>query len=113
MAARNVDGLYGAALSDGRFRVTANCPLAAAPSTCTWQLSSVLGVDLDSSGSVTLDESVAFTSSLDFPPGTTGRPAGAVYVAASAAPVTQTGAPVPEALGHLFLTQDGGRRGGA
>lgn len=108
VAAWNVDGLYGAALSDGRFRVTANCPLAAAPATCTWQLSSLLGVDLDSSGSVTLDESVAFTSSLDFPPGATGSPAGAVYVAASAAPVTQAGAPVPEALGHLFLTVDGG-----
>jgi hypothetical protein len=107
-ASRDVDGLYGAALSDGRFRVTANCPLAAAPSTCTWQLSAPLGVDLDSSGSISLGESVSFTSHLDFPPGPTGRPLGAVYVASSAAPVTQAGTPVPDALGHLFLTQDGG-----
>jgi hypothetical protein len=108
VAAQNTDGLYGAALSDGRFRITANCPLAADPATCTWQLSSPLGVDLDSSGSITPDESLAFTSGLDFPPGPTGAPAGSVYVAASAAPVTQAGAPVPDALGHLFLTVDGG-----
>ncbi len=108
VAAQNVDGLYGAALSDGQFRVTANCPLAANPTTCTWRLSSPLGVDLDSSGGTTLDESLAFTSGLDFPPGPTGAPAGSVYVASSAAPVTQAGAPVPDALGHLFLTLDGG-----
>ncbi len=108
VAAQNTDGLYGVTLSDGRFRVTANCSLAANPTTCTWQLSSPLGVDLDSSGTITADESLAFTSGLDFPPGPTGAPAGAVYVVSSAAPVTQAGAPVPDALGHLFLTVDGG-----
>jgi hypothetical protein len=108
VAARNVEGLYGAALSDGRFRVTANCPLNAHPTTCTWQLSSPLGVDLDSSGSITPEEGLAFTSGLDFPPGSTGAPAGSVYVASSAAPVTQAGTPVPDALGHLFRTVDGG-----
>ncbi|HVG61914.1 MAG TPA: hypothetical protein VNA24_25350 [Hyalangium sp.] len=108
MASQNVDGLYGATLSDGRFRVTANCPLAANPTTCTWQLSTPLGVDLDSSGSITPDESLSFSSGLDFPPGPTGSPAGMVYVASSAAPVTLEGAPVPEALGHLFRTVDGG-----
>jgi hypothetical protein len=65
-------------------------------------------LDLDASGSITLEEKVSFTSNLDFPPGPTGQPVGAVYVASSAAPVTEAGAPVPAALGHLFLTEDGG-----
>jgi photosystem II stability/assembly factor-like uncharacterized protein len=108
IASQNVDGLYGATLSDGRFRVTANCPLAAVPTTCTWQVSTPLGVDLDSSGSITPEESLSFSSGLDFPPGPTGSPAGLVYAASSSAPVTQAGAPVPDALGHLFLTMDGG-----
>jgi hypothetical protein len=108
VASTNVDGLYGAGLSDGRFRVTTNCPLAADPTTCTWQLSSPLGVDLDASGSITPGEQVSFTSYLDFPPGPTGKPVGAVYVASSVAPVTEAGTPVPTALGHLFLTENAG-----
>jgi hypothetical protein len=108
VASTNVDGLYGVALSDGRFRVTSNCLLAADPSTCTWQLSAPLGVDLDTSGSITPEERVSYTSNLDFPPGPTGKPVGMVYVASSAAPVNEAGAPVPAALGHLFRTGDGG-----
>jgi len=108
VASTNVDGLYGAGLDDGRFRITTNCPLSADPTTCTWQLSAPLGVDLDASGGITDAERVTFTSSLDFPPGPTGRPAGQMYVASSAATVTEAGTPVPAALGHLFLTDNAG-----
>lgn len=108
VASTTVDGLYGAGLDDGRFRITTNCALSADPTTCTWQLSAPLGVDLDASGGITDAERVTFTSSLDFPPGPTGRPAGQVYVASSAAQVTEAGTPVPAALGHLFLTDNAG-----
>jgi hypothetical protein len=69
----------------------------------------VVGLDLNNSGSVDANERTSFTSSVAFPPGPTGHPAGDVYVAATAAPVTQDARTlVPDRLGHLFITNDRG-----
>ena len=104
-ASQSTDGVYGVALSGGRYAVTSGCT----GTTCTWTRSVVVGVDLDSSGTVDIGERTSFTTSIAFPPGPTARPAGDVYVAATAAPVTQDGrTPVPDALGHLFITDNRG-----
>jgi hypothetical protein len=103
------DGLIGVASSGGRFRVTSNCTLTTPGAQCTWTRSNGLGVDLDNSGTITSDEGMLSTSSIDFPPGDTGKPLGDVYVVASVAGITNAGTPVPDTLGHIFITQDRGQ----
>ncbi|WP_224246074.1 WD40/YVTN/BNR-like repeat-containing protein [Hyalangium gracile] len=103
------DGLIGVATSGGRFRVTSNCTLTTPSNECTWTRSNLLSVDLDNSGSITNEEIILSTSSIDFPPGATGKPLGDVYVVASVAEITNAGTPVPDAMGHVFITQDRGQ----
>ncbi|MCP3140951.1 beta propeller repeat protein [Pyxidicoccus xibeiensis] len=104
----NHDGVYGVAMSGGRFYVTSNCQ--GTTTACTWTRSSILGFDVNGNGSITLDEQVSYTTQVAFPPTTpAGRNLGDVYVAASAAPQALDGLTVvPDALGHLFITQDRG-----
>jgi hypothetical protein len=103
------DGLIGVATSGGRFRVTSNCTLTTPANQCTWTRSNLLGVDLNNDAVLGADERVLSTSSIDFPPGATGKPLGDVYVVASVATTTSAGTPVPDAMGHLFITQDRGQ----
>lgn len=104
-----VDGLYGVPLSGGKFLFTGTCAMGAA-TPCAWtETAGVLGWDANGNGTVEASEQVLFTTSLDFPPTTpAGKAPGDVFLAASAAPVTTDGGAVPAALGHLFLTADGG-----
>ncbi|MFP2926940.1 hypothetical protein ACLESO_17420 [Pyxidicoccus sp. 3LG] len=104
----NHDGVYGVATSGGRFYVTSNCQGTA--TACTWTRSSVLGFDVDGNGTITLSEQLPYTTQVAFPPTTpAGRTLGDVYVAASAAPLAYDDLTVvPDALGHLFITQDRG-----
>jgi hypothetical protein len=107
-ASPTIDGLYGAAMSGGRFYVTGNCQ--GTTTACTWTQSSILGFDVNGNGTVDANERMSYTSMVAFPPTTpAGKNPGDVYVAASAAPVTQDNlTPVPDELGHLFITQDRG-----
>jgi hypothetical protein len=104
-----IDGLYGAPLTGGKFLVTSTCAIGAA-TPCAWtETPNPLGLDLSGNGAIETSEQVVQTSSLDFPPTTPqGKNPGDVFIAASAAPVTAAGGPVPPALGHLFLTNDAG-----
>ncbi len=109
MASATVDGLYGVPSSGGRFRVTSNCTLATSPEQCTWRFTFPLGVDLDGNAVLAEDERLFYTASIDFPPGPTVQPPGMEFVVSSVAPVTADGfTPVPDALGHVFRTLDGG-----
>ncbi|WP_163997108.1 WD40/YVTN/BNR-like repeat-containing protein [Pyxidicoccus caerfyrddinensis] len=107
-ASANQDGLYGVSVSGGRFYVTSNCQ--GTTTSCTWTQSSVLGFDVNGNGTIAPNEQVIYTTQVAFPPTTpAGKTAGDVYVAASAAPVTNDNlSVVPDALGHLFITQDRG-----
>lgn len=104
-----IDGLYGVPLSGGRFLFTRSCATGA-PTPCAWtETATPLGWDVDGNGAIDAAEQVLFTSSIDFPPTVPpGKLPGDVFLAASAAPVTTAGGAVPPALGHLFLTGDGG-----
>lgn len=105
------DGLIGVALPSGQFKVTSNCQTDKPGSQCTWTLSKTTGVDLDGSGTITDDEKVSSTSSIDFPPGApaAGKQLGDVYATASVAAVTLAGTPIPSTLGHVFITEDRGQ----
>ena len=107
-ASANIDGLYGVSVSGGRFHVTGNCQGTA--TSCTWTRSSVMGFDVNGNGTIALNEQVGYSTQLSFPPTTpAGKNPGDVYVAASAAPLTNDSlSVVPDALGHLFITQDRG-----
>ncbi len=107
-ASANIDGLYGVSMSGGRFYVTGDCTGTA--TNCTWTRSSILGFDVNGNGTITPDEQLSYTMQVAFPPTTpAGRNPGDVYVASSGAPVAGDGVTVvPEALGHLFITQDRG-----
>ena len=106
-ASPNFDGLYGAALSGGRFAVTSNC--TGATTACTWTVNNPLGFDFNGDGTISTAERMSYTSMIAFPPGPTGQPLGNVFVASSAAPVMQDGTTlVPDAMGHLFRTTDRG-----
>ncbi len=107
-ASANQDGLYAVSMSGGRFYVTSNCQGTA--TNCTWTRSSVLGFDVDGNGTLSTSEQLSYSTQAAFPPTPPeGRNPGDVYVAASAAPVTLDNVTVvPDALGHLFITQDRG-----
>jgi photosystem II stability/assembly factor-like uncharacterized protein len=107
-ASPTIDGLYGVAMTGGRFYVTGNCQ--GSTTACTWTRSSVMGFDVNGNGTIATSEQVSYATMLAFPPVTpVGKNAGDVYVAASAAPLTLDNLTVvPDALGHLFLTQDRG-----
>lgn len=106
VASQATDGVYGVALSGGRYAVTSNC---AGINNCPWTRTTVVGADLNASGAIDSNERTSFTSSLAFPPGTTGKPAGDVFIVSTAAAITQDGkTPVPDQLGHVFLTTDRG-----
>ncbi|MBF5041989.1 hypothetical protein FGE12_06255 [Aggregicoccus sp. 17bor-14] len=107
-ASPTIDGLYGVAMSGGRFYVTSNC--TGTTTACTWTQSSVLGFDANGDGTLGADEKVSYTSMVSFPPATpAGKTAGDVYVAASAAPLAGDGKSlVSDALGHLFITTNRG-----
>ncbi|MFP2904774.1 hypothetical protein ACLESD_06905 [Pyxidicoccus sp. 3LFB2] len=107
-ASANIDGLYGVSMSGGRFYVTSNC--AGTATNCTWTQSSILGFDVNGNGTITADEQLSYTMQVAFPPTTpAGRNPGDVYVASSGAPITRDAVTVvPDALGHLFITQDRG-----
>ncbi|MBF5044652.1 hypothetical protein FGE12_19790 [Aggregicoccus sp. 17bor-14] len=103
------DGLIGVALSGGRFRVTSNCTLTTPASQCTWTRTNPMGADLNGNGTVDASERMTSTSSIDFPPGpVAGKQPGDVFVVASVTPSTADGAPVPDALGRLFITENRG-----
>lgn len=103
------DGLIGVATSGGRFRVTSNCTLTTPASQCVWTRTNLLGVDLNNDGTLAADERLLSTSSIDFPPGPTGKPLGDVFIVASVATINSANTPVSDALGHLFITQDRGQ----
>jgi hypothetical protein len=107
-ASPTIDGLFGVAMSGGRFYVTSNCQNTT--TACTWTQSSPLGFDVNGNGTLETREQVAYTAMVAFPPTTpAGKNPGDVYVAASAAPIAQDNLTVvPDALGHLFITQDRG-----
>jgi hypothetical protein len=96
-ASETIAGLYGAALSGGRFAVTSDAG-------ATWTTSAArIGV----AGTGTISEA----SSIDFPPATPrGHTPGDVYLAASEAwTLRDKSKVVPEAIGHLFVTEDRGQ----
>ncbi|MFL5358663.1 hypothetical protein [Archangium sp.] len=103
-----VDGVYGVPMSGGRFRVTSNCTMSTPGNQCVWSVTNVLGVDLNGNGTVETSERVLNTAYIDFPPGPTAEAAGKVFVVTSTAPSAASGGPVPDALGHVFITRDGG-----
>jgi hypothetical protein len=113
-ASQTIPGLYGVALSDGRYWVTSGC----SGGNCNWTLSNRVWIDLNGDGIAENNELVRYTSSISFPPapptGGTSQP-GDVYVAATVAVVMDDpvgdylGSPVPPAFGHLFITRDRGK----
>jgi hypothetical protein len=107
-ASLTVDGLYGVATNGGRYRITSNCTLAKNPAECTWAFTNAQGADLDGNGTLAANEQIFGTASLDFPSGPTEEAPGKVFVVSSVAPTTAAGTPVPDAMGHVFLTRDGG-----
>ncbi|XXF79956.1 hypothetical protein P2318_09460 [Myxococcaceae bacterium GXIMD 01537] len=107
-ASLTLDGLYGVSMSSGRFQVTGNC--TGDTTACTWTQSSVLGFDVSGNGLIETREQLSFTTAVAFPTTTpAGKLDGDVYVAASVATLAMDNlTPVPDALGHLFITQDRG-----
>jgi hypothetical protein len=102
-----IDGLYGVALSGGRFGVTSNCQ--GSTTACTWNINNPLGFDLNGNATIEASERMSFTSMLSFPPGPTGFPVGDMFLAATTASVMQDGATlVPPGIGHLLRTTDRG-----
>lgn len=105
-ASQTVDGLYGVAISGGRYAVTSNC--GGSSTNCSWTMSRPLGVDANGNGLLDPSESLSFTSSLAFPTAPTGS-AGDTYLAATSAPMMNDDVtPVPDSVGHLFKTTDRG-----
>jgi photosystem II stability/assembly factor-like uncharacterized protein len=110
VAAATLPGVYGVATGYGRFRVSTNCFLSTPAAQCTWSTSKLMGVDLNKNGTIDENEALPYASSMDFPPGPTGLPAGQVFVgASSSATAWDFVLPVSDALGRLFLTRDGGQ----
>ena len=105
-AADTYDGLYGVALSGSYFAVTSNCP--GTTTTCSWTTTSRIGVDLNTNGTLEGNERIAYTSSMTFPPGPTGRPLGDEFVVASQTPEMIELSPLNPAVGLLFKTTDRG-----
>ncbi len=101
-----VDGLYGAALSGGRFAITSNCP--STTTGCTWTVTERLQIDLNGNGTLENSEWQLNTSGVAFPPGPTGRANGQDFVVVTAAPENQDGSPVPLAMGRIFQTTNRG-----
>lgn len=107
-ASPNIDGLYGVAMSGGRFAITNGCTTAT--TSCTWSISNPLGIDLNSDGTITSSEKMSYTSMIAFPPTTpAGKNPGDVFLASTSAPYMQDSVTlVPARLGHLLITQDRG-----
>lgn len=85
--------LYGAVLSSGLFAVTSDG--------ATWTTSQPLSAE---------GSQLYYATTMDFPPALpSGAQPGDVYLAGTAAPVDASGNPVPDAVGHLFLTTDRGQ----
>lgn len=92
-ASSTTANLFGAVLSGGKYAVTSDG--------VTWTTSQPLSAG---------GESLRYATTLDFPPSLpVGASAGDVFVVGTAAPTTESGNPVPDAVGHLFFTTDRGQ----
>ncbi len=93
-ASQTIPGLYGVALHDGFFAVTSD--------ETHWDVSSNIPT--------TLGAEIYQMSSIAFPAVTpAGAKPGDVYLGSSAAGQLANGTPIPDRLGHLFLTHDRGQ----
>jgi hypothetical protein len=101
-----VSGLHGVGVFPARVMFTVNCT-PNAPRPCTWLRSAAVGADVDGNGFVTADETVERVSSLSFFPG--AAPPGELFAVSSSSLFTAARTPISPALGHLFLSIDGGR----